>query len=283
MSRSIEVYSSSCYPYDEHQFSPNHAHDKVYQLFFCVEGEDHRTYGEKYVVLRKGDFLLVPKGQTHGMKRCRGTTLDIKFDVFDELLAEQLRLLSGHACNTKCAEHLILQIISLTQEKTPFSLRLIALYLETTFCVLLSNILRETKLPESEDTEDLILSDKKLSRSVMRVFPFVEHYVIDSEVPFSVDALSREAGYSEKYLYREFSRETGVSPVKYFNQIRISRAKQFLDFSDMKVSDIARILGYADTQYFVKYFKKKVGVSPSNYRKQCRQTLRDRIEQFENQ
>ena len=117
----------------------------------------------------------------------------------------------------------------------------------------------------------------------MRLLPFMEHFVIDPVENFSIDAWSRDAGYSEKYLYRQFSRETGISPVKYFNHIRIERAKEFLKFSDMKVTGIARILGYGDLQYFVKYFKKNVGLSPSDYRERYRQSLHEQINRMENE
>ena len=258
MSHSIEVYSSCCYPYDEGQCTPDHAHSEVYQVFFCVDGEDHRTYGKKHVVVHKGEFLLVPKGQSHSMKRCKGITLDIKFGVFDELLAEQLQLLIGHACSTAGTEYLIEQIMTLTDSEVALSFRLISLYLETVFCTLLSNMLCDSKPGGDENEADVNPHHMKASKSIMQMLPFMEHFVINPLAPFSIETWSKEGGYSQKYLYRQFSRETGISPTKYFNQLRVNRAKHFLEFSDMKVTDIARILGYGDTRHFVKYFKKKV-------------------------
>ncbi|MCM3749624.1 response regulator transcription factor [Paenibacillus pasadenensis] len=68
------------------------------------------------------------------------------------------------------------------------------------------------------------------------------------------------------YLGQLFSKETGSSFTEYLNRYRIERAKERLKDTDDKIADISREVGYVETGYFYKQFKKHVGISPNDYR-----------------
>ncbi len=51
------------------------------------------------------------------------------------------------------------------------------------------------------------------------------------------------------------------------NYYRVERAKEILEETDLKVNEIAPLIGYADEKYFSRVFKQYVGVSPGSYRK----------------
>jgi AraC-like DNA-binding protein len=67
---------------------------------------------------------------------------------------------------------------------------------------------------------------------------------------------------------RSFRNAYGVTPYEYLNQRRINTAKLLLRNSTLGIEEIAVQTGFPDHNYFSKYFKKKVGVSPSRFRKQ---------------
>jgi YesN/AraC family two-component response regulator len=83
----------------------------------------------------------------------------------------------------------------------------------------------------------------------------------------SLNQISKEAGYSPTYFTTLFKKETNYSPLSYFSHLKIVKACEFLDYTRIKVKEISFTLGYTDPFYFTKDFKKKMGLSPRQYRK----------------
>lgn len=71
---------------------------------------------------------------------------------------------------------------------------------------------------------------------------------------------------SSYYLSHLFRREMGVTFSDYLTKVRVSRAKELL-MEGRSVEDVSECVGYRDGNYFIKIFKKYVGVTPSKYRK----------------
>jgi len=74
-------------------------------------------------------------------------------------------------------------------------------------------------------------------------------------------------GFSESYFYRIFIRETGYSPIEYFNRLKMNKACDYLLHSTMKIIQISHILGFNDQYYFSRTFNRITGMSPIKYRK----------------
>ena len=72
----------------------------------------------------------------------------------------------------------------------------------------------------------------------------------------------------EKYLYSLFKSYLGVSIQEYLNNLKVEKAKTLLENSTLNISEIAYSLGIDDPLNFSRFFKKIVGVSPKEYRKQ---------------
>jgi AraC-like DNA-binding protein len=82
----------------------------------------------------------------------------------------------------------------------------------------------------------------------------------------SIKALADELGLDRSHLHRVFKAATGVSPQEYLLDLRIRKASELLKRTDLPVSVIALSVGYEDTLYFSRLFKKKKGQSPTRYR-----------------
>ncbi|MEK3731070.1 response regulator transcription factor [Paenibacillus sp. FSL M8-0334] len=82
----------------------------------------------------------------------------------------------------------------------------------------------------------------------------------------SLKALGADYHIHPVYLGHLFHKETGESFTEYINRYRIDRAKDLLRHTPMKVQDIAKSVGYWETGYFYKQFKKFVGLSPRDFR-----------------
>ena len=72
---------------------------------------------------------------------------------------------------------------------------------------------------------------------------------------------------TEHYFCCLFKKETGQSPIDYINKYRIEKAGILLKNTDKNITDIAQQVGFDDSNYFSRIFKKYNGVSPRYYRK----------------
>ena len=90
-----------------------------------------------------------------------------------------------------------------------------------------------------------------------------EHY----QQKFSLDALADELGKSRSYVSRKFHAETGEKIHDYLNTLRLRKACESLLHSDASVRDIAARVGFSDVTYFISAFKKGIGETPLQYRK----------------
>ncbi|MNT78715.1 Exoenzyme S synthesis regulatory protein ExsA [compost metagenome] len=69
------------------------------------------------------------------------------------------------------------------------------------------------------------------------------------------------------YISTVFGKKTGMTPVLYLQNIRVEQAKRMLLSSKLSVSEIALQSGFADDAYFIRFFKRLTGHTPSAYRK----------------
>jgi transcriptional regulator GlxA family with amidase domain len=90
-----------------------------------------------------------------------------------------------------------------------------------------------------------------------------EHY----DEPNPVTALVRLSGLAERSFKRRFQKATGMSPLEYVHALRVEEAKQMLEASDEPVEAIAHEVGYEDAAFFSRLFRRKVNLSPFQYRK----------------
>lgn len=82
--------------------------------------------------------------------------------------------------------------------------------------------------------------------------------------------IAKQAGLSTSHLSLLFHKKTSYSPLQYLNHLRIQKACQLLDFTDMKINQISSKIGFEDALYFTRIFKKNMGLSPSEYRDQTK-------------
>ena len=85
----------------------------------------------------------------------------------------------------------------------------------------------------------------------------------------SIDSLSNKACMSKATFYRLFKRELGISPNDYILAEKINRAKELLARPGNKIAAISYELGFSDSNYFIRAFKKIVGVTPGAFQMQA--------------
>lgn len=83
----------------------------------------------------------------------------------------------------------------------------------------------------------------------------------------NLDMLADKAHVNKYYMVHTFTKEYGVSPIKYMISKRIEESCQLLQTTDYSLSTISRMLGFSSPSYFSQTFKKEKNCSPLEYRK----------------
>ncbi len=87
------------------------------------------------------------------------------------------------------------------------------------------------------------------------------------EILYSLEEAAQAAQLSPSYFSKCFKEETGESFLAFYRALKIFWAKEWLKNTDMTVTEIADRLGYQDSSYFIKVFKKETNTTPLLYRK----------------
>lgn len=129
-----------------------------------------------------------------------------------------------------------------------------------------SNDLKRWLLQVCNKISDFIGTDREnVTQSIINSAKlFIEKQYSDPLL--SVEMLCQHLHITPTYFSTIFKKETGQSYVSYLTQLRMEKAKEFIELSDDKTYVIARNVGYEDPNYFSYVFKKQYGVSPSKFR-----------------
>jgi signal transduction histidine kinase/DNA-binding response OmpR family regulator/ligand-binding sensor domain-containing protein len=102
--------------------------------------------------------------------------------------------------------------------------------------------------------------DEKLIAKAIKI---VEDHIADAE--FSVEMLGDTLGLSRGHLYKKLIAITGKGPAEFIRTIRLKRAVQLLEKSQLQISEIAYDVGFNSPKRFTINFKDEFGLSPSEY------------------
>jgi YesN/AraC family two-component response regulator len=93
-------------------------------------------------------------------------------------------------------------------------------------------------------------------------------YILDNySEELRLETVAREVHLSPTYFSALFKKMTGCSFAKYLTRVRIAKAKELLENTDISVTDIAFQVGFNDPAYFAAIFRREFGLTPLAYRK----------------
>lgn len=111
--------------------------------------------------------------------------------------------------------------------------------------------------------------EERPGASVEMAQELVEYMRINVYKNLSLQDMAQHFDISSSYICRLFKMYYSDTPISYYNRIKIEEARTMLtDYPNMRVKDIAEMLGFSDQYYFSKVFKQQYGVSPLVYRSQ---------------
>lgn len=132
------------------------------------------------------------------------------------------------------------------------------------------NLLSEAWLILEEQTRPLLTENERKAdinfshNSVMIMMQYIQaHY----REPVSLDDIASTVSISKNTAIRYFNATIGMSPVDYLISFRINLACRLLKETSDKIARIAASVGYENTGYFCRLFKKQTGRSPGEFRR----------------
>ncbi|GIP34148.1 response regulator [Paenibacillus sp. J2TS4] len=113
-------------------------------------------------------------------------------------------------------------------------------------------------LPESRR------ENKRIRKEIQKICQLVSDQYGEN---WSIANLAEAVQMNPAYVGQLFKQETGEYLTDYISRVRLHKAKELLERTDMKIYEVAQKVGITDYRYFCKMFKSTIGVTPTEYKK----------------
>ncbi len=217
------------------------------ELIFLEAGECRVDTPQESFSCRAGDLLVVAPETPHNQSASPGVkTFFVTFVCSPERFNPTTRKLRFDG--DTWVRHLMYDICRLSEE---------------TRYHLCSGLL-DSLLNQIIDLEELAAGRGKIHPAVRTL---IELYENRFQEPLSIEQLAGEVHLSASYLRALFVRDTGMAPQGYLQNVRMAHARKLLLNSYWEVSEVARLSGYSDANYFTRLFRKVHRCTPGEFRR----------------
>lgn len=230
-------------------------------LIYCTEGEAQLVTGKQKLKVEAGDLIYLPAGEAHSYATPDHNPWTIHWVHFNGSLSGYFQQYLGFSGNIR-RTHLGRQPRLLVDFNGLLSVQDSG-YQEQPL-IHASNRLRQllTALPLAGKTRPTQGSTTQLN--LQQIQEIMRQHLTSR---LDLNQLAESAGLSRYHFIAKYKQLTGETPIQHYLQMKIEKACYLLDAGHASISSIAEQLGYEDSYYFSRLFKKVMGVSPSNYRR----------------
>lgn len=254
--------------------APYHSH-KEYELTFILEGEGKRYVGSNIDEFTSGDMVLLGSGIPHCWKlindinsksQVKAIVVHFTLNFLGEgfLLSPEMegikwlleRSLGGIKFNNLSAS-LKEETSALLHEQNEFN-NLIR------FLKLLQKLVDVNQFDILDQNDVLVKSNKSEDKRIQKVFAFI---VDNFRAKITLNEVASIAHMTPQSFCKYFKKVTRKTFTEVVIDYRVDFASQLLTHSEQSILTICYESGFGSLSYFSKTFKKKTGLTPSNYRK----------------
>ena len=248
------------YPKAEHHHRIREKGVDQYVLIYCVDGSGFYVVDGKRQEVKKNQYFILPIGKPHEYGATEGHHWTIYWVHFRgkaaHVFAEGAD--TPHTINvtmqSRISERLnIFEEILITLhfgngiEDLRYASSLLAHFLAS------MRYLGQFRRAKGETEKDIV------EQAI--------HYMRENmEQHITMDEVLRYVGYSQSHFSTVFKKKTGMSPLNYFNRLKVEHACHLLKTTDLKINMICYKVGIEDSLYFSRLFSKIMGMSPTKYR-----------------
>lgn len=258
-----------------------HSHE-FWELVFIYDGEGIHYTANTSDAISAGDILIVKPGTAHDLVANKGKELYVCnclvtsqllnpvlssiFPIIQKYNFSLYELLTNHkdfSClihpiDSNCIKNMFWEIIHEYNHYTILSMDLIHLTLQS----LMLSLMRAYEY-----------SINRISSTITNysdIDDIITYLQMNYRSEITLSMLSQRFHLSREYLCRYFKRVTGKTILSFLAEIRITYAKSLLLTTQYSISDIGATCGFPTPGNFYKVFKKHMGMSPLEFRKERR-------------
>ncbi|MCL2146278.1 MAG: AraC family transcriptional regulator [Synergistaceae bacterium] len=231
-------------------YCPNHTHD-MWEIIINQQGEGHMDINGTYCKYKPGTVICLPPGAGHIKYGVKYRDIFIQASSFSLINSNNEVLIFQDDAEKKIEALALMAIHVYNRMENNYKAVVNSLY-EAICQILFSLYDIKYRNPAVEKTKNRIIES-----------------FTDPELKLSKVLESQE--YSSDHIRRLFKKETGLTLQSYLTNLRLNHAEKLLKsnrFLHYSISEISMMAGYYDCGYFSKAFKKKTGVSPTEFMNQ---------------
>lgn len=232
-----------------------------YLLLYTIAGNGYLKYMRDEYILKPGQTAVIYCAYYQYYKTFTDEPWNFKWVHFNGTAAsEYYKLLNGDLLNMVCINHLTRFEKMLDDLNKYIQVNDIASNIKISS--LITDILSELIISKFNP-----LNNKKSQQHRTEINKVVSYIEQNYKKKITLDHLVKVAHVSKYHFSRVFKSHMGLSPYEYLIHFRINKAKELLKGTQLTVDEIADVVGFCDTNNFIRKFKEIVGATPFTYKK----------------
>lgn len=275
MSNSIiikEITSVNFYDLSPKFNTRMHTHNE-WEIFYIDSGEVTCVTETESRKLKAGEVIIHSPNTSHNTI-CNGKTSATMFNVLFYCDSPEIECLKDKTLsvpevaigtfkdfmNECAATYKTSSYPIIVRDDAPFGgIQMARILLEKFFLMLIREIdkmcIRSAPISQSADTGRGIVDE---------ICDYMQQNIYGR---LTLDDLTEKFHFGKSFLCAQFKKITGSSPINFYLDLKLTEAKRLLREDDLTVTEIAEMLGFESHEYFSRYFKKRVGHSPRDFKK----------------
>jgi AraC family transcriptional regulator len=272
----VEQYQSQLHQFLEGSFSALSAHWLNFHLtqpVHLTQKHDDRLHES---IIRNGNLVLVPAGQTTYWRARSDNTPLSKLSIYlqpelvtqiaesSELNGDRIELMD---CFSRSDPHLHQIAMMLLAELRSGGI-MGALYVESLIQVLVIHLLRHySSLQPAIADHEVWASPNRHSLTPSRLQQSIDYIHAHLDGDLSMAQIAGNVNSSPTHFASSFKRATGISLHQYVIKQRVERAKLLLETTDLPIANIASQVGFSSQSHLTQHCKSFTGMTPKAYQK----------------
>lgn len=242
-----------------------------YELMVVVKGTLYIADGQREFTVKEGEYLLLaPGSDQHGYLHSQCEFFWVHFTDSELLLPQEMDPNSASFSDEIIAvpEHGVLNDTTVVWSQMRLLLKDHRLYddpyIAAADTMVVLSLLQHQCLRERPASQSVVKKDDLQGK----ILDYLNWHIHEN---IRVSQVATHLGYNEKYLSTLFTAMTGESIKHYILVQKMEIAKRQLTNTNVPITAIAANMGFSDSHNFSTAFKKIVGMSPREYRKEYRE------------
>jgi len=252
-----------------------HSHDSI-EIMYVNKGVCKVVTNINEYHMDSGDFIIINCDKPHQLiidkdSLCKMLCLEFRFvkvdnpsnsllnvkKLYENIKSVRLLLESGENLIILKDRDEILAILEmivneLGKEKAGYNYFLQAAYSQ--LIIKISRLYEESK----------ISGENPVNIYVKQAIEYMKTNYFDE---ITVDLIAKTLNINASYFFKLFKKQMAMTPIEYLTSIRINKAIQLLENSNLTITEVCNMTGFNSLQYFSYAFKKNIGMTPSEYRR----------------